>query len=226
MQRRPAFTLIEFILVLAILSILLALLLPAVQKARAAAQRAQCSSNLHQIGLAVQAYNDSENALPPASVQHDGVDLFWAPYDDRPGTSPTLALPDYVPDGLIFPYLEHNPKIFNCPNGFSLTPGLTLNQPLQLSYAINGTTSGPAGLSLAKITTQGTSNVLLIWEHSAAPACSYAAGDVNIPWPFNQFDSIIHYPPRHNGSFNVLYCDGHVVGMQRGELEVPMFSAK
>ena len=66
--RRRAFTLIELLVVIAIIAILVALLLPAVQQAREAARRAQCKSNLKQIGIALANYVDVHSILPPGDV--------------------------------------------------------------------------------------------------------------------------------------------------------------
>jgi prepilin-type N-terminal cleavage/methylation domain-containing protein len=87
---RAGFTLVELLVVLAVIAILAGLLLAGIQRVRDAGQRSQCLNNLRQIGLALSAYHNAHGVLPPG----------------RAGTSPAERYPRMGWSARILPYLE------------------------------------------------------------------------------------------------------------------------
>ena len=189
-RKLRAFTLIELLVVIAIIGILAALLLPALGRARGKARMAQCTSNLHQLGLAMQMWWDDHD-------QH------FMPLTDGP-VVPSLSNSWPI---LLLPYVVNAKNVYHCPDDkyFIWDGGFMSAKTESYGYNYWALTGGTAitGVPLSKVTNAGKTVMLSDSTDADATSSQYAYSVSD--WGPEQPSAT-----RHNGFANVLFVDGHV----------------
>jgi len=182
-RKRAGFTLVELLVVIAVIAILAALLLPALAKAKESARRSRCASNLKQIVLAAGIYADENDDRFPAQPS-DGVAVITTGGDGR----------NYY--DLLMP-LANNPEVWICP---SADPG----PGRLLAYHMNGLIITTNGLQATAIALP--SQTLLVAETGIRRLFdqAYLRPDHTAGYLYDR-------PQRnHSGGSNAGFVDGHV----------------
>ena len=204
MNPRRAFTLIELLVVIAIIAILAAMLLPALSSAKQKAWTTSCTSNLHQIGLAMRMFADDNNEYYPES----GDDIYWGT------TDPATMKPSWSEQ--IFPYTG-NTNVYNCPGNVQLAA--KLQGPFNYFNGCNAAFVAAGGqFAAVKSTailfpsafvlggdTAGTKGGPVIFDPQDADKDDYTqncVGGAAIP-------SLTEFWQIHSKGQNIMFADGH-----------------
>ena len=241
---KRAFTLIELVIVVAILGLLAALLMPALAGAIGIAHQTTCAANLRQLGIAMQLYlKDSDGWFFPLYTPGTSDGRTWY-YGFEPNGSPSLGEGNRILDparGKLYPYLQASGGVTVCPSvpfGGAYKPKYK-GDP-SWTYGVNRYLSTHPSTTGGNVNGNGNSPLSVIRGRDAARTAVFAdAAQVAFLPPATPSNPMIEDFPyiepnrkyvqfRHNGQANVLYADWHVgaAGPAEGSLDARMPGTK
>jgi prepilin-type N-terminal cleavage/methylation domain-containing protein/prepilin-type processing-associated H-X9-DG protein len=182
---RQAFTLIELLVVIAIIAILANMLLPALSKAKERARTAQCTSQLRQMGYAMQMYGDDENGYLPAA--HGSVS--WTNTAPLPWTRPLV---DYYRTTNVLRCAAMSQHYEQSPYSYFLG-----NRAIFVQTGVPGTLKLGSIRMASQYILSGDAN----WAFDRTDAD---------PDNYSQDTLFAFASPAHLGTVNILFADGHV----------------
>ncbi|OGV38631.1 MAG: hypothetical protein A2020_03655 [Lentisphaerae bacterium GWF2_45_14] len=207
LRQRTSFTLIELLIVIAIIAILAGMLLPALKKARDSAKKIQCATNLKQVGTCWLSYiDDNQGFLPPA--WWEGL-WTWklCPYIGNLEKPPSAKYP-----------AAPQSTIFTCPSNTSYyTTGSTTQWSFSVNYAMNVAcgvkwTAGGGAMSQKAGNISNPSQAYIITDGASIDDNGKGAKSV---WVWTQKEApdhsgFIHGSGHPAGATNIMFADGHV----------------
>jgi len=207
-----AFTLVELLVVIAIVALLASLLLPALNRSKATAQRIRCVGNLHQLGLAAQMYWDDNGgcAFRYRGGSTNGGDIYWFGWLERGAEGKRVF--DPAP-GALYPYLEGR-GVDLCPSlNYALRRFKLKATGAAYGYGYNFHLSAP--ISQPPVNVHGLSRpVETVLLADAAQVNTFQAPASPENPMLEEFYYVCTNEPtahfRHQRAANAVFCDGHV----------------